>query len=76
MSFVFQETGSVDDAKRCGRREKLSKEKPLDIVGSVQQNPRKYFRKLALQQDIGLGTAHQAVRQKLKVFPSLQAGNR
>ncbi|XP_076352672.1 uncharacterized protein LOC143248124 [Tachypleus tridentatus] len=65
----FRETGSVDDAKRCGRPRKLSEEKMLDISDSVMQSPSKSLRKLAQQRDIGLGTAHKAVKKKLKLFP-------
>ncbi|XP_076319811.1 uncharacterized protein LOC143230330 [Tachypleus tridentatus] len=65
----FWETGSVNDAKRCGRSAKLSEEKLLDISDSVMQSPSKSLRKLAQQHDIGLGTAHKAVRKKLKLFP-------
>ncbi|XP_076373298.1 uncharacterized protein LOC143258180 [Tachypleus tridentatus] len=66
---TFRETGSVDDAKRCGRPAKLSKEKKLDISDNVMQSPSKSLRMLAQQHDIGLKTAHKAVRKKLKLFP-------
>lgn len=59
----FHETGSVVDAKRCGRPTKLSEEKLLDISDSMRQSPSKSLRKLAQQHDIGLGTAHKAVRK-------------
>ncbi|XP_076330740.1 uncharacterized protein LOC143236352 [Tachypleus tridentatus] len=65
----FWEIGSVDDVKRCGRPAKPSEEKLLDISDSVMQSPSKSLRKLAQQHDIGLGSAHKAVKKKLKLFP-------
>ena len=65
----FQETGSVYDAKRCGRSAKLLVEKLLDISDSMLQSPSKLLRKLAQQHDIGLATAHKAIREQLKLFP-------
>ena len=65
----FQETGSVYNAECCGRPAKLSKEKLLDISDSLLQSPSKSLQKLAQQHDIGLATAHKAVRRQLKLFP-------
>ena len=65
----FWETGSVYDAKRCGRPAKLSEEKLLDIFDSMLQSASKSLRKLAQQHDIGFATAHKAIRRQLKVFP-------
>ena len=57
------------DAECCGRPAKLSEEKLLDISDSMLQIPSKSLRKLAQQHDIGLATAHKAIRRQLKVFP-------
>ena len=65
----FRETGSVYDAKCCGRPAKLSEEKLLDICDNMLQSPSKSLQKLAQQHDIGLATAHKAVRRQLKLFP-------
>ena len=65
----FRETGSVDDAERWGRPAKLSEEKLLNISDSMLQSQSKSLRKLAQQHDIGLATAHKAVRRELKLFP-------
>lgn len=65
----FQATGSVEDAERSGRPRKLNEQKLLDISDSMAQSPRKSMRKLAQQHDIGLATAHKAVRKELNLFP-------
>ena len=41
----------------------------MDISDSMLQSPSKSLRKLAQQHDIGLATAHKAVRRELKLFP-------
>jgi hypothetical protein len=40
----------------------------MDISGSTLQSPSKSLRKLAKEKNIGLATAHKAVREKLKLF--------
>ena len=56
------------DADCCGRPAKLSEKKLLDIFDSMLQSPSKSLQKLAQQHDIGLATAHKAVRRQLKLF--------
>jgi transposase len=65
----FRETGSVLDAKRSGRPSKLNDKKLMDISDSMLHSPSKSLRKLAQEKDIGLATAHKAVREKLNLFP-------
>lgn len=65
----FRATGSVEDAERSGRPRKLDEQKLLDISDSMAQSPKKSMRKLAQQHDIGVATAHKAVRQELNLFP-------
>src|SRR5215510_3455136 len=60
----FRGTGSVLDAERCGRPYKLNDKKLMDISDSMLRNPSKSLRKLAQEKDIGLATAHKAVREK------------
>ena len=60
----FWETGSVYDAECCGRPAKLLEEKLLNISDSMLQSPSKSLQKLAQQHDIGLATAHKAVRRQ------------
>lgn len=66
----FRESGSVEDTERSGRPSKLSGQKLLSIMYSVLQNPRKPMRKLAQQHEIGVGTAHKAVRQTMQLLDS------
>jgi hypothetical protein len=40
----------------------------MDISDSVLRSPSKSLRKLAQEKDIGLATAHKAVREKLYLF--------
>ena len=70
----FPETESVDNAERCGRPAKLSEEKLLEISESMLQSPSKSLQKLAQQHDIGLATAHKAVKRELKLFPNKMYG--
>jgi len=65
----FRETGSVSNAERSGRPSKLNGEKLIDISHSMLRRPSKSLRKLVQQADIGLATAHKAVREKLELFP-------
>jgi transposase len=65
----FCETGSVLDAERSGRPSKLNDKKLMDISDSMLRSPSKSMRKLAQGKDIGLATAHKAVREKLNLFP-------
>jgi transposase len=64
----FRETGSVLDAERCGRPSKLKDKKLMDISDSMLRSPSKSLRKVAQEKDIGLATAHKAVRKKLNLF--------
>jgi transposase len=64
----FRETGSVLDAERR-RLYKLNDKKLMDISDSMLRSPSKSLRKLAQEEDIGLATAHKAVREKLQLFP-------
>jgi hypothetical protein len=41
----------------------------MDISDSMLWSASKSLRKLAQQNDIGLATAHKAVREKLNLFP-------
>jgi transposase len=65
----FRETGSVLDAERSGRPSNLNDKKLMDISDSMPRSPSKSLRKLAQKKDIGLATAHKAVREKLNLFP-------
>jgi transposase len=65
----FRETVSVLDAKRRGRPSKLNDKKLMDISDSMLRSQSKSLRKLAQEKDIGLATAHKAVREKLNLFP-------
>ena len=71
----FRETGSVDDAKRCGRSAKLSGVKLLDIFDNILQSPSKSLRKLALQDDIDLATAHKGRQKPIKALPIQNNGS-
>jgi hypothetical protein len=57
------------DGERSGRRSKLNDKKLVDISGSMLRSASKSLRKLAQMKDIGLATAHKAVREKLNLFP-------
>jgi transposase len=59
----FRETGSVLDAERSGRPSKLNDKKLMDISDPTLRSPSKSLRKLAQEKDIGLATAHTAVRE-------------
>jgi transposase len=65
----FRQTGSVFDAEQSGRPSKLNDKKLMDICDSMLRSPSKSLRKLAQEKDIGLATAHKAVRAKLNLFP-------
>jgi transposase len=65
----FRETGSVLDAERSGTPFKLHDKKLMDISDSMLRSPSKSLHKLAQKKDIGLATAHKAVREKLNLFP-------
>jgi hypothetical protein len=41
----------------------------MDISDSMLRSPSKSLRKLAQEKDIGIATAHKAVREKLNLFP-------
>jgi transposase len=69
LTEKFRETGSVLDAERIGRPSKLNDKKLMDICDSMLRSPSKSLRKLAQEKDIGLATAHKAVREKLNLFP-------
>jgi transposase len=69
LAEKFHETGSVFDANRIGRPSKLSDKKLMDISDSMLRSPSMSLRKLAQEEDIGLATAHKAVREKLQLFP-------
>ena len=68
LVYKFWETGSVDDAECSRRPAKLSEENLLDISDSMPQRLSKSLQKIAQQHDIGLATAHKAVRRGLKLF--------
>jgi transposase len=57
---------AVLDAEQSGRPSKLNDKKLKDISDPMLQNPSKSLRKLAQENDVGLATAHKAVREKLK----------
>jgi hypothetical protein len=65
----FRETGSVLDAERSGRPSELNDKKLMDISDSMLRSPLESLRRLAQGEDIGLATAHKAVREKLNLFP-------
>jgi transposase len=69
LSEKFRETGSVLDTKRSGRPSKLNDKKLMNISDSMLLNPSKSLRKLAQEKDIGIATAHKAVREELNLFP-------
>jgi transposase len=64
----FCETGSVLDAKQGGRPSKFNDKKLMDTSDSMLRSPSKSLHKLAQEKDIGLATAHKAVREKLNLF--------
>jgi hypothetical protein len=41
----------------------------MDISDSMPRSPSKPLRKLVQEKDIGLATAHKAVRENLNLFP-------
>jgi transposase len=61
----LHETGSVLDGEQSGRPSKCNDKKLVDISDSMLRSPSKSLRKLAQEEDIGLATAHKAVREKL-----------
>jgi hypothetical protein len=69
LTEKLRETGSVLDAEKCGRLSKLNGKKLRDISDTMLRSPSKSLRKLAQEKDIGLATAHKAVREKLNLFP-------
>jgi transposase len=66
----FLETGSVLDAERSASPSKLNDKKLMDISDSMLQSPSKSLLKLAQKKDIGLATAHKAVRKKNEPHPT------
>jgi transposase len=64
----FRDTGSVLDAERSGRPSKINDKKLMDFSDSMLRSPSKSLRKLVQEKNIGLATAHKAVREKLKLF--------
>jgi transposase len=69
LTEKFREAGAVLDAERSGRPSKLNDKNLVDISDSMLRCPSKSLRKLGQQKDIGLATAHKAVREKLNLFP-------
>jgi hypothetical protein len=65
----LRETGSVLEAERSGRPSKLNDKKLMDISDSMLRIPSKSLPTLAQKKNIGLGTAHKLVREKLNLFP-------
>jgi hypothetical protein len=66
----FRESVSVLVTERSGRPSKLNDKKLMNISVSMLRSPSKSLRrKLAQEKDIGLATAHKAVREKLNLFP-------
>lgn len=63
----LRETGLVYDAAED--QESYRRRERLNISDSMQQCQRKILRKLALQQNNGLGITNKSVRQKSKFFP-------
>jgi transposase len=64
-NFVKQ---AVLDAERSGRPSKLNDKKLMDISDSMLRSASKSLCKLAQEKDIGVATAHKAVREKLNLF--------
>jgi transposase len=60
----FCETGSVLDAERSGRPSKLNYKKLMDFSDSMLRSSSKSLGKLAQEKNVGLATAHKAVREK------------
>jgi transposase len=65
----FRETGSVLDAERSGRPSEVNDKKLMDLSDDMLQSASKSLCKLAQEKDIGLVTAHKAVREKWNLFP-------
>jgi transposase len=65
----FRETGSLLEAERIGRSSKFNSKKLMDISDSTLRSPSKSLRDLAQENEIGLATAHKAVRENLNLFP-------
>jgi hypothetical protein len=65
-NFVRQ---AVLDAERSGRPSKLNGKRFVDISDPMLQSPSKSLRKMAHEKDIGLATAHKAVRENLNFSP-------
>jgi transposase len=64
----LRETRLALDAERSGSPSKLNAKKLMDISDSMLRSPPKSLRKVAEKKDIGLATAHKAVREKLNIF--------
>jgi hypothetical protein len=65
----FREAGSVLDGERSEGPFILNGKKLMDISDSMLRSSLKSLHKLAQEKDIGLATAHEAVREKLNLFP-------
>jgi hypothetical protein len=64
----FRETGSVLDGERI-RPSKINDKKLIDVSDFLLRSASELLRKLAQEKNIGLATAHKAVREKLNLFP-------
>ena len=65
----FRETGSVHDADRSGRPSVLNAEKMDAISEAMTNSPSKSLLRLSQEADISLGSAHNAVRKNLNLYP-------
>ena len=65
----FRETGSVQDAPRSGRPGLLTDEKLDEIAEKMDHSPKKSIRQLSRESEIGVATAHKAVRTELCLYP-------
>jgi transposase len=65
----FRETGSMLDTELSGKKSKFNDKELMDISDSMLRSPSKSLLKLAQEKEIGLATAHKAVREKLNLFP-------
>jgi transposase len=61
----FRETGSVLGVESSGRPSELNEKKLMDISDFMLRSPSTSLRKLAQEKDIGLATAHKAVRTQI-----------
>jgi len=69
LSQKFKETGSVCDGTRYGRPSILSEKKVLVISDRMLQSPKKSIRKLSQQIGVSYGTAHTALKKRLRLHP-------